>query len=263
MSAYLYIIKTRFLVSLAYRFEVLTSFLVQVILLVATVFFWKAAYSNMSTIQSVDLQSMINYSIISTFISSFFSPKVESNMRSNIRKGNVAVDFLKPVSIMGMYFADDIGGIISDLAQKFIPIFIFAGIFFGLPMPSSFANLVLFILSTAFGFLILWIIDAIFGLFNFWVIDLGPIGAVKGYIIQFLSGSFIPLWFFPTKIAAVMKYFPFMYIYQSPISIYLGKTTVSQSIGILLIQAIWIGILFTCCFLLQRKAFKNVVVQGG
>ncbi len=263
MLAYFYIIKTRFLVSLSYRFEVLTSFFVQIILLVATVFFWKAAYSNMNAISSTALDEMIKYAIVSTFISSFFSPTVEDSLRSSIRKGNVAVDFLKPVSIMGMYFAQDIGCIISNLLQKFIPIFIFASIFFGPPLPSSLANFALSILSTALGFLILWFIDAIFGLFYFWVIDLGPIGAIKGTIIEFLSGSFIPLWFFPSQVAAVMKYLPFMYIYQSPISIYIGKTTARQAFPILLIQAFWVIMLFFCSSFLQKKAFKNVIVQGG
>jgi ABC-type uncharacterized transport system, permease component len=263
MLAYLYIVKTRFLVSLAYRFEVLTSFLVQIILLAATVFFWKAAYSNGYAVSSVSLSEMIKYTIISNFISIFFSPTVENNIRSSIRKGSVAVDFLKPVSIMGSYFAQDVGCIISNLVQKFIPVFIFASIFFGLPLPSSAAGFVLSILSTALGFLILWFISAIFGLFYFWVIELGPICDVKNFIISFLSGSFVPLWFFPAKVAYVMKYFPFMYIYQSPISIYIGKTRPDQALSILLIQVFWVGVLFICCHLLQRKAFKNVIVQGG
>jgi ABC-2 type transport system permease protein len=232
-------------------------------LLVTTVFFWKAAYSNTNFVSAAALSEMIQYSIVSTFISSFFSPTVEGSMRSNVRKGNVAVDFLKPISIMGMYFAQDIGCIIGNFFQKFIPIFIFASIFFGPPLPSSFENFVLSIISTALGFLILWFIDAIFGLFYFWVIDLGPIGVIKSLIIDFLSGSFIPLWFFPSQVAAVMKYFPFMYIYQSPISIYIGKTTASQALFILLIQVFWVAVLFLCCYLLQKKAFKNVVVQGG
>jgi ABC-2 type transport system permease protein len=164
---------------------------------------------------------------------------------------------------MGVYFAQDVGNIVSNIFQKFIPVLLFASVVIGPPVPHSLWSLVMFIISMILGFLILWFISAIFGLLAFWLIDLGPIGGVKHYIVRFLSGSFIPLWFFPQGIADAMRFFPFMYIYQSPISIFLGKSSVLEAFLILFTQLIWVGILFLCCYSLQRKAFRNVVVQGG
>ena len=263
MNSYLYIIKSRILLALAYRFEVISTILCQFIILYASVFFWKAAYSHQTVHNGTTGDQMIQYTILSTLLAVFYSTQVENALTKNVRKGNVAVDFIKPISILGSYFAADIGTMLSNLMIKFLPLFVLGGLLFQFPLPVSLPAFLLFLLSTCLGFLILWSICAIFGLFTFWIIQLGPIGTAKNFIIRFLSGSFVPIWFFPSGVQRVIYLLPFVHIYQTPLSIYIGRLPVSQAWGSLLIQAVWAVLMLLCLHRMQKVAFKKVVVQGG
>lgn len=266
MSSYLYFIKIRMLLSLAYRFEALTTMAVQIIILLVNWFFWTAVYGGTgsnSTVAGATLTEMLTYSIIAVLLSCVFSTRVESSLRERIRKGNIAVDYIKPLSVFGMYFAEDIGESLKNFIQKFIPLLLFASIFLIVPKPCSAAHLLIFVMSACLSFLILWFIAAIFGMLNFWLIDFGPLGIIKNHIIGFLSGSIIPTWFFPEAVRSALSYTPFVYIYQYPISIFLGKVTLREAFTTLLIQLFWCGIFFTLFMLMNRKSNKNLMVQGG
>lgn len=111
--------------------------------------------------------------------------------------------------------------------------------------------------------MILWLISAVFGLLYFWFIDLGPLGGIKNYLIQILSGSFIPIWFFPQGLQSFLKFLPFIYIYQHPIGIYIGRTPLDEAISGIVIQVIWAAA-FVVLFDRMRKNIEgNILVQGG
>lgn len=263
LSAYLYMIKIRILISLTYRFEAISAIAMQFILLLVNSMIWRVLYANNQVVQDTTLNQMLIYTVMSIFLTCFYSTGVEGRIRSGIRDGNVAVDYIKPVNLYGLYFSEDIGQIVVNFLLKGLPILIFGSIFVSIPVPSSFLSLCLFVVSAVFSFLILWFIAAIFGIFNFWLIDIGPIGMVKDHIINFLSGAVIPIWFFPSFVQDIMNYTPFVYIYQTPISFFIEKTPVSDAWRILAIQAIWCLVFYILFRLCKKKAFGRLIVQGG
>ncbi|OJU08340.1 MAG: hypothetical protein BGN88_13490 [Clostridiales bacterium 43-6] len=100
-------------------------------------------------------------------------------------------------------------------------------------------------------------------MFNFWVIDLGPLGVVKDMIIAFLSGSTVPIWFFPGVFKTIFSFLPFVYIYQFPISIYIGKASVPNALVGLLIQIFWAFLFFLLFLSVNKKAKRHLMIQGG
>jgi len=263
--AYLYFIKVRIMISLAYRFETISSVLIQFIILSVNAFFWRAVYANYGngTVQNTDLNQMLIYSVMSILLGCFFCKSVEGKLRQKIRDGSVAADYVKPINLFGMFFADDIGEIIVNIIQRFIPVIVFSCIFIAPPVPASALHFLLFLLSACVSFFILWFIAAIFGLLNFWLIDIGPIGGAKDIIISFLSGSIIPIWFFPESIQKILAFTPFIYIYQTPIGIYIGRTGIDEALKVIAIQILW-GVIFYGLFsFIKTKALKNIMVQGG
>jgi ABC-type uncharacterized transport system, permease component len=255
--------KIQMLLSLSYKFEFFTNLLTRFILLFVTAFFWKAAYSNLGTVGDISQNQMLTYSVISLIMSSIFSVRVENTIHSRVRMGNVAVDFIKPVNIFLMYLTEDIGHMVNSLLQTALPILICSSLFIIVPLPASFAHFLLFLVSAALSYAILWLISAIFGLFYFWFIEMGPVGEIKNYLVQILSGVFIPIWFFPQVIQDILKFLPFIYIYQHPIGIYIGRTPFPEALMGLVVQLVWIA-LFTMLFkLLQKRVMGNILVQGG
>ena len=261
--AYLYIAKTRILVNLAYRFEVFSAILTNFILMISTVFFWKVAYNGINEVSGVNLEQMITYSIITALLGTLFIFNVENVVIERIREGDIAVDFIKPVNVFGIYFAQDIGNIVSSFIQRSLPLLLFAVIFIKPPLPKSFLHFAVFLACSFLSFFILWFLSAIIGVLAFWVIDFGPMGFVKDVIVKILSGSIIPIWFFPEHFQSVLRYLPFIYTFQLPAGVYIGKIGLREAANSMLIQLLWVLLLFSLFYFMQRKAKKKLVSQGG
>ena len=263
MASYAYFIKIKILMALSYRFEAFSATLMQFIILAVGSFFWRAVYAGHAAVQDTTLEQMLIYTVMSVLLHCFFSTGVEENLRGRIGQGEIAVDMIKPINLFGMYLAGDAGQIVVNMAQKGLPLLLFAWLFVAKPVPASLAGAALFLCSAVMSFLVQWLIAAIFGMLNFWLIDIGNIGGVKNYIVAFLSGSVVPLWFFPVWVQKAMAFLPFVYIYQTPIGFYIGKIAPSEAPLILSIQLGWVLVFFGLFLLMKRKAMGYLVVQGG
>jgi ABC-2 type transport system permease protein len=82
-------------------------------------------------------------------------------------------------------------------------------------------------------------------------------------IADILSGLVIPIPFFPKFMQVIANIFPFRYISDFPFRFYVGNISVEEALYSILIQILWIIILFFLGKLLMNKALKKAVVQGG
>ncbi len=71
------------------------------------------------------------------------------------------------------------------------------------------------------------------------------------------------MWFFPDWLYTLLNVFPFVYIYQLPLDLFIGKVCPADAAPRLCIQFVWVGILFGLLYTLQRRVTKKVMVQGG
>jgi len=255
--------KMKLLLSMNYRFEFFVNLAIQAILLFTTAFFWKAAYKGIVSVQSVNEQQMLTYSVMAIILGIIFNPSVESNIKSKVRRGNIAVDYIKPANVFLMYFSEDVGIAMTNLIQRVIPIFVCSCLFIIVPTAASAMHFILFLLSSCLSYFILWFISAIIGLFYFKVIDMGPIGIIKDYLIKILSGSFVPIWLFSSSLQVVLQFLPFIYTYQLPLSIFIGKVTINEALEGMFIQVVWVSLFFLLFLKLKNKMEKNIFVQGG
>ena len=81
--------------------------------------------------------------------------------------------------------------------------------------------------------------------------------------IRLLSGSIIPIWFFPAGVAKVLSCLPFVYIYQLPLSIYIGRGDRVEHLWQMQIQFVWLLVLTGIFFFAQHRITRKVMVQGG
>ena len=263
MAKYLYIVKTQIIKSLTYEFNVYGNILMQTIIMITSAYFWKALYRNQSVVGGVDEQSMLTYIIISSALSVLMFTNVERRIEQSVVKGTVATDMMKPVSLFGVYFAEDIGSIIALLFQNMLPILLIGGLLIKIPGMADIRDLPLFILSVILSFLINWLIAALFGMLAFTAVNIDALIQVKKHLLRLLSGSIIPIWFFPEGVANVLKALPFVYIYQLPLSIYIGKGDRAEQIAQMQIQFLWLIVLFALFFAIHHRVTRKVMVQGG
>lgn len=263
MKAYLFVAKIRIQSALAYRFNVISTILIQCLLMFAMSCFWKAAYSGTGVVSGVGEQDMLTYTTISVIMGNLLTMGVEGRIEGSVRTGSVALDMLKPVNIYGIYLAEDLGDMFVALFQIAIPLLMIGAAMFGFPAPASFGCFILFLLSFSIGYLINWILAGLLGMCAFKVISMGPIRNVKGFIMKLLSGSFIPLWFFPEGCRAFLEFLPFVNIYQLPLGIYIGRYTFEEMIRRMVLQMFWCVALWLIFHAAQKKAAVAVLIQGG
>ncbi|AJY75060.1 ABC transporter permease [Paenibacillus beijingensis] len=262
MSAYYYLAKMRVLATLAYRFEVFVSIGTNVMMMLATLFLWKTAFQGVSS-SILNEQQMLAFTLISVVLSSMFVCNVANKINQQIREGDIALDLVKPVSLLMCYLAEDIGSSISSLVNKALPMFLMLAVLFRVPLPVSPAAALLFLASVLLSYAILWLLSALVGLTAFWVTELGPLEVVKDAIVRILSGSLIPLWYFPGWVQHVLAFTPFPYTYQSPLGIYVGKIDSLAALQSMGIQAVWILILGLTVHRVWIRAKRSTMVQGG
>ncbi len=263
MSRYFYIVRTQIIKSLTYEFNVYGNIIMQTIIMITSACFWKALYRDQGTVSGVDAESMLTYIIISSVLSVLLITNVERRIEASVEKGTVATDLMKPISLFGVYFAEDIGNITALVFQNMLPILLIGTLLIKAPAMADVRDLPLFIISVAVSFLINWLIAALFGMIAFTAVNISALIQVKKHLLRLLSGSIIPVWFFPDRVAAVLKALPFVYIYQLPLSIYIGKGARAEQIGQMKIQFIWLAILFALFCFAQNRVTRKVMVQGG
>ena len=263
LKIYKQIIKTGLIRSLTYKFEVYSNILMQTIIMICGAFFWKALFKNTQSVKGVTAETMLTYVIISSVIAVTLSTGVERRIQQSVDRGTVAIDLVRPVNIFSMYFAEDIATLIALFFQNTIPIILIGSIVVGIPKPASIGAFLLFVFSVIIAYLVNWLIAVMFGMICFSQIHVDALFQVKKHLIRLLSGSIIPIWFFPTWLKAILEALPFAYLYQLPLNIYIGKVTGDEIVIGLLIQLAWLIVEFVLFMYLQNKVAKKVLVQGG
>ena len=263
MKKYLYIIKTQIIKSMTYEFNVYGNIIMQTIIMITSAYFWKALYKNQDMVSGVDADSMLTYVVMSSVLSVLMITNVERRIQQSVEKGSVATDMMKPINLFAVYFSEDIGSILALTIQNILPILIIGLLMVKLPAMADIRDLPLFILSVAESILINWLIAAIFGMMAFTAVNIDALIQVKKHLIRLLSGSIIPIWFFPAGVAKVLGCLPFVYIYQLPLSIYIGRGDRAEHLWQMQIQFVWLLVLTGIFFFAQHRVTRKVMVQGG
>ena len=263
MYKYLYIIKTQIIKSMTYEFNVYGNIVMQTIIMITSAYFWKALYRQHSSAGGVDAESMLTYVILSSVLSVLLITNVERRIEQSVGKGTVATDMMKPVNLFGVYFAEDIGSVIALVFQNMLPILLIGSLMIKVPVMADLRDLPLFVVTVVQSFLINWLIAALFGMIAFTAVNIDALIQVKKHLLRLLSGSIIPIWFFPAGVAKVLSSLPFVYIYQLPLSIYIGKGDRIEQLAQMRIQSVWLLVLAVIFIFAQKQVTRKVMVQGG
>ncbi len=262
-SKYLFVYKTRIIRSFTYKFEVYGNILMQTIIMITTSFFWRALFKDKTFGNGITADSMITYTIMSSVLSVLFITGVERRIQQSVEKGTIAIDLMRPINIFGMFLAEDLGSITALLIQNLLPILLLGSLLIKFPAIVSLSAIPLFAASVLLSMAINWLLAAIFGMWAFTAISMDPLYQAKKHLIRLLSGSIIPIWFFPKWLADILNVLPFVYIYQLPLDIYIGSAATAEIYRRMLIQFAWVFVLGVLFYILSGKSLKKVLVQGG
>ena len=262
MRTYVEFALKKFQNKMAYRMEFFMGILNTVITIVVYLCIYKALYGERQSVDGITFTMVATHFVISLGLSGAFEYN-EFFLQDKVNDGSITNEFLKPVNFTFRLLAENIGEGLFKVIFNFAPAVIITLFYTKLCPPASALNLAVMIVSVIFGYMILWLISFIVQTWSFWLFNIWGIMTIKNVVVKILSGSLLPLWFMPEGIRKVIEYTPFESIYFTPVQIYLGEISEAEVLQKLIIQIVWIGILWIIAGLFWNKGTKKLVVQGG
>ncbi|MDE0220622.1 MAG: ABC-2 family transporter protein [Spirochaetaceae bacterium] len=251
----------------AYRFNTFLSSAGRIVFIFVQFAIWRALYGGRDAMEtdygSVSLREMTTYVLLSSALSYLVYADVIERIDQRIKSGEIAIDFIRPISHLLYHLAGVWGGSLYSIAVQLVPMAVLVIAIVGIELPPTAGAGLLCLALVPGASLLLFLMSYTLGLVGFWHMSVWQLGAYLWMMIRLFSGAFIPLWFFPDWLVAVSDYLPFRLLYFAPIAAWLGKITPAEAAALVAHQWVWIGALLVLQRVLWLAGIRKVVVQGG
>lgn len=262
--------------TMAYRFNILIWAVITVCQVACLVFLWLAVYRSNAggmdaEIHGFTYREMIAYVVLTTIFNFVtFNNDTLWNINTDIKKGTIGNYLIKPISYRGKFAATNFGSFLTMTLLFGVPLYTAALLTLGclgflpdLSFPAFFAHLALFLLAGLCASLLNDTIAYIFGVLCFYTSSGWGLNSLKETLVAFLSGTLLPLAFFPAGLREAVSWMPFAGMSQNPVLILMMKYDLAQSLRCLALSVAWIMLLELFAKLLFTRAVRKVTVQGG
>lgn len=263
MRRYLALVRASFMRGLVYRLHMLFTMITNVVYIVVIYFLWKSIYANSDTLHGMSFQQTFLYLAVASSVFVLFKTFTDWSMSEDIVTGAITRDLIKPADYQTMVFARAAGQMITQLLLITVPSVVLLLVVFRVQVPLG-INVPFFVVSIALAYVLSFLLDYMVGLTGFYTQSLWGISTTKEILVLVLSGSLIPLAFFPEGIRSVLNVLPFQAIYNTPISMITNPAlTVPDFANMLGIQLIWVIGLLAASRLFFYQASKVLTINGG
>ena len=261
---------------MAYRFNILTWAIVTVFEVACLVFLWLAVYQSSeggidSSINGFTYKEMVVYVVLTTIFTFItFNDDTLWFINRDVREGTIGNFVIKPISYRGKFIASNLGAFLMMAVVFGLPLYAGSlGVLIGIGYLSVIsawdfiAHFALFLVASVLACLLNGAISYIFGILCFYTTAAWGLNALKTTVVSFLSGTLLPIAFFPGVFREIVSYMPFAGMSQNPVLILMMKYDYLECAKVILIALAWLVVLELLGKLLFNHAIKLVTVQGG
>ena len=234
------------------------------IIMIMQIMIWTAVftYSNTSSIGGFSIEQTINYFLFMQIFGNIIYNNLSEDTGEDIYSGYLSMSLLKPVNFSLSKVFGNFGGRIFSFFYESIPTLIVGLVFFNFTI-YSLPMMIVSIISLFLGLLINSFFSLCWSLIYFRMINFSPFERIKRYALTFISGYYIPIAFMPLAFQKVLKYLPFNYVFYEPSMIYFNIYSNYQILQVLLMQVLWIMILYLLFNILFKKMLKKFEGVGA
>jgi len=263
IKAYAANTRASFLAGLAYRSGFIFSVLNNLVYMTIAFFLWRSIYGDHEILRGLTFNQTFLYVTIASSLMVLLKTWSDWEISYQITSGSVIMSLVKPVNYQWLMMSQSLGFALMNLLSIVVPSVIALVFVFKVPVNSG-LGLLFFPLALVFSFIMNTTIDYIIGLTSFYTESIWGISSTKDIIIMFLSGSLIPLQFFPEAAQKVLKLLPFQAMYHLPLMMLVepeqSATSYLASLGV---QLFWTVVILVLARLFYNKAIKVLRVAGG
>ncbi len=263
MKPYMTVFGAQFRVLLQYRARAWAGFGTQLFWGLIRMAIFTAFYESSTHVQPLSLPDVITYLwlVQALFALTYWSASPE--VADKIRNGSIAYELIRPIDLYWYWFARAIACRLAPATLRSIPLFIAAGLFFGLKPPATFASSLLFLGGVASGVAIIAALVCLLNIALLYTLASEGVMRLSIPLTLLFSGMMIPLPLFPLWFQPVVYFLPFRHILDTPIRLYTGNISPTESVWVFLHALIWCVCLTLWGRRLLKRAVSQLVAQGG
>ncbi len=181
----------------------------------------------------------------------------------SIKSGEVATDLSRPYDFYNFWLAQDLGRGLFQLFTRGLIGMLFFIVFFGASLPTSLEQWSLFAISTLLALLLSFSWRFLASAIGFWTVDAVGWMRLASLGILLPTGFVIPLAFMPPWLQIVCYLTPFPGFINTPIDLYLGRSSGSAAAGLIALQVIWLIVLVALGRFAAYAGRRKLTIQGG
>ena len=263
MKSYLAVSRGSFLAGLAYRSGFIFTILNNLAYMSIAYYLWQSIYQGRETLKGLTFNQTFLYITVASSLIVLLKTWTDWEISFQITQGSIIMSLIKPINFQFLMMAQSVGFSMMNLISVTLPSILFLIFVFRIPINLGIGFL-FFPLALVFSFLLNTTIDYMVGLTSFYTESIWGISSTKDIIITFLSGSLIPLQFFPEAAQRILKLLPFQAMYHLPLMMLTNpdQTPVTY-LSMLGIQAFWVVLMLLLAHLFYKQAIKVLRVSGG
>jgi ABC-2 type transport system permease protein len=216
-----------------------------------------------ASIGGYDATEIITYISVAWIGRSLTFNNIDREISSQVTEGNITQSLLKPIDFQVMTYFGALGEAGFRLVLFTLPISVVVFPLFRVGAPVSAGAAAAVAVSYFLAFLVGSGINFVLGTFALRLKSILGLVRAKMLMLAFLTGTLVPLTFFPGPLRTAVELLPFQAMSYIPVTIWLGKRTGPELWEGLAIQLFWAVALFALGRVLWLTGVRRASVQGG
>ncbi|MDO4784678.1 MAG: ABC-2 family transporter protein [Propionibacteriaceae bacterium] len=186
-----------------------------------------------------------------------------TDLTDRVRTGDIAVDYARPVSVVGAYLAADLGAALYVLVPRGLPALAIGWVTFGLSFSTDPLNWALAPVSVVAAIVTAQLMVYAVALLGFWLVETRGFIAAYATVSSFFAGLVVPVWLMPEWLRAVAHLTPWPSMLQTPLDIMSGRLGGGHAAAAFGTQVLWLGLVAAAVSALAHAGRRRLEVQGG
>lgn len=230
---------------MAYRFDIIAYRVGDLAEMLIIILMWSAIYDGNTKIGNYTLPEMLTYLIIGNLVAVLLRNFLYEVVAKDIKDGLLSAHLLKPISYFRYILVREIGRIamvtmISGATQLVVTVFFIDQIIIN----NDLMVISVIILMVILAFVIEMLISYLSGLITFWQDEVNGLNFIILRLRKFFAGGYFPLNLLPPWFLTTSFLLPFAYSFFVPAQIYLGRLSIQAGLKGILVEMVWIVLLY-------------------
>ncbi|HEY3060245.1 MAG TPA: ABC-2 family transporter protein [Chloroflexota bacterium] len=220
---------------------------------------WRVILSGNPRGEVMSLGAVLTYTLMAEAFNDQLA--VQTTIADTFWEGTIVLRFLRPIGLVLQFVAEMAGRWVIHFALFSIPLLLVAPLLGVDPRPASAMAGLLFVLSLGLGIVVGLALDFLFATATValeqpvWLVQ-----STRSAVAVLLSGSLLPLAYYPWGIGEVFSWLPFASMAWAPLAIYTG---VGDPPRLLALQLLWAIVLWPIAGWLWQANREKVIGYGG